>query len=121
MRILKVIGINLTVVAVFLLALIASNMLTGKNVQNWLPNSIGAVVVSILGLLLALRVKARWAAPFMMVNVGYTVTGLVIYSVFGHAAAQGAPTHFAVLLAVSLGVAFGWCFFSKGRAHPHAV
>lgn len=113
MRVLKIIGINLAVVAMFLLALNVSNRLTGANVQNWLPNSIGAVVVSVAGLFLALRLQARWAAPFMTVSVGYTLTGLIIYSVFGHASAQGAATHFAVLLAVSLGVAFGWYFFSR--------
>lgn len=118
MRTLKIIGINLAVVVLFLIALFTSNTLTGKNVQNWLPNSIGAVVVSILGLLLSLRLTAKWAAPFMMISLGYTVTRLVIYSIFGHAAAQGATTHFAVLLAVSLGVALGWYFFSKGRPHP---
>ncbi|HEX2833240.1 MAG TPA: hypothetical protein VHW00_09505 [Thermoanaerobaculia bacterium] len=120
MQILRLVGINLAVFALFLLALIASNTVTG-NVQNWPANSIGAVVISVLALLLALRLNARWVAPVMMVILGYTATGLIISSVFGHAAAQGAATHFAVLLAASLGVAFGWYFFSKRHLLPPAV
>jgi len=51
----------------------------------------------------------------MIVVVGYLTTRLIISSVFGIAAAQGAPSHFAVLLAVSLGVGLGWYFFARRR------
>ncbi|HET8798930.1 MAG TPA: hypothetical protein VFO89_14650 [Thermoanaerobaculia bacterium] len=120
MRVLKVIGSNLAVVLFFLLVLLVGNVLSGRITTHWVAYSISAVIASVLALAAAVRVNARWAAPLMAVNVGYSVTGLIIYSVFGHQAAQGAPTHIAVMLAAAIGVVLGWYLLSRDRKLVHA-
>jgi hypothetical protein len=74
-----------------------------------------------VAILLALQLAAKPAAFFFAAMLAFSVSELLVHGYYGVRAAQGAPTHFAVMGAGLLGVALGALLASKGntRAKLH--
>ena len=81
---------------------------------GWLAMAIAGSFACILGAMIALGMRARAAVYLAAAMLASTVSELVIHAFCGIRAAQGAPTHFAVLGAAVLGVLFGGVARSHG-------
>jgi hypothetical protein len=98
---------NVIAAAVFLGAGFALVQLAQRVHGDWRLAAFAEVVASAIGLIVAFRLRAY---PCLYLVAGQTVfvlAELVIHSVYGIRAAQGAPTHFAVMLAGTAGVLLG--------------
>jgi hypothetical protein len=74
---------------------------------GWPAAEIGQLLACILGVAIALRIRAPIVAYLLAAMAAFSASELAIHSVYGIRAAQGAPTHFAVMGAAVLGVALG--------------
>ena len=83
---------------------------------GWPASAIGQLLACVLGIAIALRIRAPVAAYFFAAMVAFSLSELGIHFYYGIRAAQGAPTHFAVMGAGILGVVFG-AIMTSGR-HP---
>ncbi|HYI09474.1 MAG TPA: hypothetical protein VEK57_10425 [Thermoanaerobaculia bacterium] len=86
----------------FLLIQIAERLLGG-----WPVTSFAQIAGCAIGVILAIRLEARIMAYFLAGMGAYSISELLIHSVYGIRSAQGAPTHFAVMGAAVLGIMFG--------------
>ena len=74
---------------------------------GWPASEIGELLACIAGTTLAIALRARLAAYLCAAMVAFSAAELIIHGVYGLRAAQGAPTHFAVMLAAMLAVVSG--------------
>lgn len=74
---------------------------------GWPATEAGQLVACILGVAIALRMRARVVAYLIAAIAAFSASELVIHSAYGIRAAQGAATHFAVMGAGVVGVALG--------------
>lgn len=75
--------------------------------DHWLGSSATVLIATALGVAIALRLRAFVAAVILGGQVAFALSELGIHLVYGIRSAQGAPVHFAVMLAGTLGVVFG--------------
>lgn len=99
--------LNVVAFVSFWLVSFALIQLAYRFLGGWPATEIAQVVGCTLGVGIALRLKARVTAYFLAGMVAFSVSELVIHSFYGIRAAQGAPTHFAVMGAAVLGIVFG--------------
>ena len=85
---------------------------------GWPASELGQLVASVLGVAIALRLRAPVIAYFLAAMTAFSVSEVVIHLYFGIRAAQGAPTHFAVMGAGVVGVALGALLMMSGRGAP---
>jgi hypothetical protein len=85
---------------------------------GWPATEVGQLLASVLGVAMALRVRAPVVAYFLAAMIAFSASELAIHLVYGIRAAQGAPTHFAVLSAGVLGVALGALLMRRGGWSP---
>src|SRR5947208_16278794 len=64
---------------------------------GWAGSSVAIAVACALGVAISLRLRARAAALFIAAQLAYVISELAIHARYGIHAAQGAPTHFAVM------------------------
>jgi hypothetical protein len=81
---------------------------------GWAFSQAGEVVAGALGVFLALRLNVKPVAYVLAGQIAFSASELALHSVFGNRSVQGGPTHFAVMLAGTLGVALGWFLRSRG-------
>jgi hypothetical protein len=74
---------------------------------SWSAAEIGQVLACVLGVVIALCMRAPGVAYLLAAMAAFTTSELAIHLTYGIRAAQGAPTHFAVMGAGILGVALG--------------
>ncbi|HEV7427970.1 MAG TPA: hypothetical protein VGQ46_16560 [Thermoanaerobaculia bacterium] len=81
---------------------------------GWAVSELGEVLACALGVFLALRLHVKPVAYVLAGQLAFTVSELALHSIYGIACVQGGPTHFAVMLAGTLGVALGWFLRTRG-------
>jgi hypothetical protein len=83
---------------------------------GWAVSEVGEVLACALGVFLALRLRVKPVAYVLAGQLAFTVSELALHSIYGIRSVQGGPTHFAVMLAGTLGVALGWFLRTRGTA-----
>jgi len=83
---------------------------------GWAASQVGEVLACSLGVLLAFRMRAKFVAYVLAGQLAFSLSELALHSIYGSLSVQGRPTHFAVMLAGTLGVALGWFLRSRGQA-----
>jgi hypothetical protein len=87
---------------------------------GWAISQIGEVLACVLGVFLALRMRVNFIAYVLAGQLAFTLSELALHSIYGNPSVQGGPTHFAVMIAGTLGVALGWFLRSRGQnPTPH--
>ena len=74
---------------------------------GWPAAEIGLLLAASVAAVIAIRFRAAIAAYVVLGFAAYAASQLVVHLIYGIRAAQGAPTHFAVMGAGLLGVALG--------------
>lgn len=74
---------------------------------GWRATELAQLSACAIGVLLALRLRAHVAALFLAGQVAFTVSEFAMHSAYSIRAVQGAPTHFAVMIAATLGALLG--------------
>jgi hypothetical protein len=82
---------------------------------GWLAAEIGQLLACVLGVGIALRMRAPVVAYLLAAMAAFSASELAIHLTYGNRAAQGAPTHFAVMGAGVLGVALGALLMRRGE------
>lgn len=82
---------------------------------GWQVTDLGLLLVCAVGVFIALRLRARVMAYFLAAMSAVFVSEFAIHVYYGIRAAQGAPTHFAVMGAGILGVILGGLLAARGR------
>jgi hypothetical protein len=95
-------ALGLVWVLAFGLVQIAERLLGG-----WPATEIGQLFGVLAGVLISIRVRARVALVITAGLAAFSTSELVIHFAYGIRAAQGGPTHFAVIGAGLLGVILG--------------
>jgi hypothetical protein len=91
---------------------------------GWAVTHAAETVAAVAGTFIAFRLRSAAVGFFLAGQCAFSVAELTIHLIYGIRAAQGAATHFAVMLAGTLGVALGAVITVRlyGRgADPHAV
>ena len=68
-----------------------------------------------LGVFLAFRLRVKFIAYVLAGQLAFSLSELVLHSIYGIRAVQGGPVHFAVMAAGTIGVALGWFLRSRGE------
>lgn len=76
----------------------------------------GQLIAAIVGLGIAIVIRLRPAAYFLAGMVAITSAEIGVHVVYGMRAAQGAPSHIAVMAAGALGVVLGALIVSQSHA-----
>lgn len=101
------IGINVLALALFWLAAFALGQARQQLTDHWLGSSVTVVIAAALGVAIAWRLRAFVAAVILGGQLAFALSELGIQLVYGTHAMRGAPVHFAVMIAGTLGVVFG--------------
>jgi hypothetical protein len=100
----------------FWLASFALVQFGGRAVGGWPASEVGQLVGCVIGLAIALFLRAVPVAYLAAAFVAFSASELAIHLYYGVRITQGAPTHFAVIGAGILGVALGALLMtSSGR------
>jgi hypothetical protein len=85
---------------------------------GWPATEAGQLLSCVLGVEIALRLRAPVVAYCLAAMAAFSASELAIHFVYGIRAVQGAPTHFAVIGSGILGVALGALLMMRGRRTP---
>ena len=85
---------------------------------GWPASETGQLLGCVGGVLVAIRLRARGALVITAGLSAFSASELLIHLIYGLRAAQGGPTHFAVMGAALLGVILGT---TLARPRSHAV
>jgi len=88
---------------------------------GWAVSQLGEVLACALGVFLALRLNVKPLAYVLAGQLAFTVSELALHSIFGNRSVQGGPTHFAVMLAGTIGVALGAFLRTRQRNEPQSA
>jgi len=88
---------------------------------GWPASAIGQLLACVLGIAIALRMRAAVTAYFLAAMAAFSASELGIHFYYGIRAAQGAPTHFAVMGAGILGVVLGGLMTRGRRPSPFSA
>lgn len=113
---LNVIALALYWITLFTLIQTAQGLSLG-----WPAMAVGEVIGAAIGVWIALRLRAFVAAFVLAGQVAFALAEGAIHAVYGIRAAQGAPTHFAVMLAGTLGVLFGMLLMRRVTRSPNTT
>ena len=114
---------GLLVLATFWLIGFALVQLSQRFGGGWAVSQSGQALACGLGVIIALRLRVRFIAYVLAGLLAFVAAELVLHSVYGIRSVQGGATHFAVMLAGTLGVGLGW-LLSRGQspgAETHLV
>ena len=75
--------------------------------HGWPATSLMEVAACSVGVIIALRLRARFTAFILVGQLAFLFAELAMHSIFGIRTVQSGPTHLAVMAAATLGVAFG--------------
>ena len=107
-------GRHLLAVVIFWILGFAFVQFGQRVLGGWPATEAGQLLACILGVAIALRMRAQLVAYFAAAMAAFSASELVIHSAYGLRAARGAPTHFAVMGAGVLGVALGALLMRHG-------
>ena len=118
-----VLGRHLLAFVIFWILGFAFVQFAQRVLGGWPATEAGQLLACILGVAIALRMRAQVVAYFLAAMAAFSASELAIHSAYGIRAAEGAPTHLAVMGAGMLGVALGALLMRRGGwAHgPGAV
>jgi hypothetical protein len=85
----------------------ASVGLAQRALGGWPASEVGQLLSTVLGIAIALRLRAPVVAYFLAAMAAFSASELAIHLYYGLGAVQGAPTHFAVIGSGISGVALG--------------
>jgi hypothetical protein len=85
---------------------------------GWPGSEVGQLLSCVLGVGIALRLRAPVVAYFLAAMAAFSASEFAVHFVYGIRAAQGVPTHFAVMGSGILGVALGALLMMRGRRTP---
>ena len=100
-------GRNVVALVVFWLTARTFVSIGERLLGGWPASTLGELVALLLGVVLALRLRAKVTAYFLTAMTAYSASENAIHLYFGIGAAQGAATHFAVMGAGLIGVILG--------------
>src|SRR5713101_8324614 len=103
------------VIAVFWLTGFALVQFGQRVFGGWAASQVGEVLACALGVFLAFRLRVKFIAYVLAGQLAFTLSELALHSIYGNRSVQGGPTHFAVMLAGTLGVVLGWFLRSRGQ------
>lgn len=110
-------GRNLLAFVIFWILSFAFVQFGWRVLGRWPASEAGQLLGCVAGIAIALRMRARVTLYFLAAMAAFSGSELTIHSVYGIRAAQGAPTHFAVMSAGVLGVGLGALLVGRnGRA-----
>ena len=112
---------NAVAFATFYVVLGAVSRLSRPLDLGWAAHSAMTIAVNLLGIGVALRLRARVTAILLGVTAAHQLSGYVMHLIFGIETVQGGPTQFALMLAALLGIAFGAGMTRWGRPPAHAM
>jgi hypothetical protein len=75
--------------------------------DGWFASHLGQTLACVIGVFFAVRLAAKFAAFLMAGMLAFSVSELLVHAYYGIRAAQGAPTHLAVMGAGVVGVVLG--------------
>jgi hypothetical protein len=82
---------------------------------GWAVSQVGEVLACLLGVFLAFRMRVKFIAYVLAGQLAFSLSELALHSIYGNRSVQGGPTHFAVMLAGTLGVVLGWFLRSQSQ------
>jgi len=100
-------GRNALAGAIFWIVGLALVQLGERVLGGWPASEFGQLVTCVVGVGIALGLRARIMAYVLAAMAAFSASEITIHLYYGIRAAQGAPTHFAVLGAGLLGVMLG--------------
>lgn len=107
-------GRHLLALVIFWIVGLAFVQLGTRLLGGWPASEIGQLLACVLGVGIAFRMRAPLVVYFLAAMTAFSASELTIHFVYGIRAAQGAPTHFAVMGAGILGVALGALLRGRG-------
>jgi hypothetical protein len=117
--------INVLAFVIFWVVLSAFSRTSAAIGLDWPANHAGNIIANLIGLGVALRLRARVTGVVLGVTAAAQLAEYVMHLLFGIQTVQGGPTKLALMLAGLLGIAFGAVLtrWRKPPAHelPHAV
>ena len=105
---------HLLALAIFWTAGFAFVQVGQRALGGWPAAEIGQLLACVLGVVIALRLRVPVVAFLLAAMAAFSASELAIHLIYGNRAAQGAPTHFAVMGAGVLGVALGALLMRRG-------
>jgi hypothetical protein len=103
----SIVGRILGSLVVFWLLAFAGVQISERWLGGWPATDVGLLLAEGIAAVIAFRLQASIAAYVVLGFAAFTTAELVVHLIYGIRAAQGAPTHFAVMGAGVLGVALG--------------
>jgi putative effector of murein hydrolase len=85
---------------------------------GWPATEVGQFLSCVLGVAIALRMRAPGVAYLLAAMAAFSASELAIHLSYGLRAVQGAPTHVAVMGSGILGVALGALLMMRRRRTP---
>src|SRR5256885_4594967 len=82
---------------------------------GWPASEVGQLLSCVLGVGIALRMRAPAVAYFLAAMAAFSASELAIHLAYGIRNVQGAPIHFAVMGSGILGVALGALLMMRSR------
>src|SRR5258708_10400611 len=104
---LRTLALDVAVLVLFWLLGFALVEAAQRVTDAWAVRDIGHLIGEVVSLGLAVRLRARIAAFLTAGFAAFTLAEITIHLLLGIRAAQGGPTHFAVMGAALIGVSLG--------------
>lgn len=98
---------NAIAFALFMILLRMVSQISRSLGGDWRVHAAGEVVANVLGIGIALRMRARTTTIVLGVTAAAQIAGFVMHLLFGIRTVQGGPTNWALMLAGLLGIGFG--------------
>jgi hypothetical protein len=117
----KGVTINVLAFAIFWVGLSAFSRFSGSLGLDWPADHAGRVFVNLVGLGVALRLRARVTSIILGVTAAAQLAGYVMHLFFGIRTVQGGPTNWALMLAGLAGMAFGVVLTRSRRPPAHGL
>lgn len=112
---------TLASLATFYLLSFVGVQISKRWLGGWPATDVGILLAEGIAAAIAFRFRARIAAYVVLGLSAYTVSTLVVHAIYGVRAAQGAPTHCAVIGAGLIGVTLGAIVATTIPRMPHAT
>jgi len=114
-------GLAILVLAVFWLSAYVFVRISDRLLGGWPASQLGILIACGIGIYLSLRLRVRPVAYLLAGQFAFGAAELCLHSIYGIRSVQGGPTHFAVMLAGTLGVLFGWYLGRRPAPTPPVV
>ena len=108
---------NVLAFAIFWVVLGVFSRISASLDLDWPANHAGNIIANLLGLGVALRLRARVTAVILGVTASAQLARYIMHLLFGIQTVQGGPTQFALMLAGLLGIALG-AVLTRSRKPP---